>query len=138
MLCKFRHWNFYPSIKQQHLNKAIQFAKNYTDIKDEDIRLIKHTCKTILTYDNNICIIKDNNDKFDVPTGSFFGTELCDLVGLYALSNLKHLYNHNEIGLYEDDGLAIINRKNNQELERLKKNTKKPLMNSDLNYDWYR
>ena len=55
--------------------------------------------------------------------GSFFGAELCDLIGLYALSSLKHLYKNNEIGLYRDDGLAIINRKNNQELERLKKNT---------------
>ena len=44
--------NFYPSIKQQHLTKAIIFAKNYTDTKDESIRLIKHLCKTILIYDN--------------------------------------------------------------------------------------
>ena len=55
--------------------------------------------------------------------GSFFGAELCDLIGLYALSKLKHLYNHKDIGLYRDDGLAIINIKSNQELEKLKKNT---------------
>ena len=55
--------------------------------------------------------------------GSFFGEELCDLVGLYALSKLRYLYNYKDIGLYRDDGLAIISRKSNQELERLKKNT---------------
>ena len=49
--------------------------------------------------------------------GSFFGAELCDLVGLYALSKLRHLYNYKDIGFYRDDGLAIISRKSNQELE---------------------
>ena len=55
--------------------------------------------------------------------GSFFGAELCDLVGLYALCKLKDLYNQKDIELYRDDGLAIINRKSNQELERFKNNT---------------
>ena len=57
--------------------------------------------------------------------GSFSGAELCDLVGLYALSKLRHLYNYKDIRLYIDDGLAITSRKSNQELERLKKNTMK-------------
>ena len=55
--------------------------------------------------------------------GSFFGAELCDLVGLYILNRLKSIYNTNEIGLYRDDGLAIIERKNNQSLENIKKKT---------------
>ena len=45
---------------------------------------------------------------------SFFGAELCDLVGLYALSKLRHLYNYKDIGLYRNDGLAIISRKVNK------------------------
>ena len=28
---------------------------------------------------------------------SFFGVELCDLIGLYALSKLKHLYNYKDM-----------------------------------------
>ena len=55
--------------------------------------------------------------------GSFFGTELCDLIDLYALNKLKTMYNSYEIGLYRDDGLAIIKVKNNQELEKIKKKT---------------
>ena len=39
--------NFYPSIKHQPLIQAINFAKEYTDIEDKDIRLIEHTYKTI-------------------------------------------------------------------------------------------
>ena len=86
--------NFYPSISHEHLSEAITFAKNFTEIKNEDIQLIEHTCKTIVTYDNRTWVKKDSNSQFDVPMGSFFGAELCDLVGLYALSKLRHLYNY--------------------------------------------
>ena len=47
----------------------------------------------------------------DVPMGSFFGAELCDLIRFYALNHLKCLYKDNEIGLYRDDGLTIIEKK---------------------------
>ena len=53
--------------------------------------------------------------------GSFFGAELCDRTGLYAFSKLEYLYDLKEIGLYRDDGLAIIQLKNNQDLENKKK-----------------
>ena len=115
--------SFYPSIKEEHLIKAVNFARTYTNITDNDINLIKHTCDTILTYNNKIWIKKDNNTLFDVPMGSFFGAELCDIIGLYALNHLKSLYKDNEVGLYRDDGLAIIERTNNQTLENTKKKT---------------
>ena len=115
--------NFYPSIKHHHLKDAIEFAKNYINIKEEDIKLIEHTCQNILTHNNNTWVKKDAIVPFDVPMGSFFGAELCDLIGLYTLNKLKPIYNNYEIGLYRDDGLAIINVKNNQELERIKKQT---------------
>ena len=103
--------------------KAISFARAYTNIEDKDISLIKHTCKTILTFNNKTWIKKDGDTLFDVPMGSFFGAEICDLIGLYALNHLKSLYKNNEIGLYRDDGLAIIERKSNQTLENTKKKT---------------
>ena len=55
--------------------------------------------------------------------GSFFGAELCDLIGLYALNHLKSLYKNDDIGLYRDNSLEIIERKNNQSLENIKKKT---------------
>ena len=36
--------------------------------------------------------------------GSFDGAETCDLVGLFLLSQLKHV--NIDVGLYRDDGLA--------------------------------
>ena len=40
--------------------------------------------------------------------GSFDGAEVCELVGLYLLSQLQHLVM--KVGLYRDDGLAITNK----------------------------
>ena len=45
---------------------------------------------------------------FDVAMGSFDGAEVCELVGLYLLSQLQHLAMN--VGLYRDDGLAITNK----------------------------
>ena len=115
--------NFYPSITENHLISAINFAKKYTTIEDKDINLIKHTCKSILTFNKKTWIKKNNDNLFDVPMGSFFGAELCDLIGLYALSKLETLYDTKEIGLYRDDGLAIIESISNQNLENKKKKT---------------
>ena len=46
---------------------------------------------------------------FDVTMGSFDGAEVCELVGLYLLSQLQHLAMN--VGLYRDDGLAITNKR---------------------------
>ena len=78
------------NVGHEHLSKAIEFAKNFT-VKNEDIKLIEHTCKTIVTYDNRTWVKIDSNSQFDVTMGSFFGAELCNLVGLYNLSKLRHL-----------------------------------------------
>ena len=40
--------------------------------------------------------------------GSFDGAEICELVGLYALNKLRTRFGNNNIGLYRDDGLALI------------------------------
>ena len=51
---------------------------------------------------------KKKSSDFDVTMGSFDGAEVCDLVGLYLLSQLQHLAMN--VGLYRDDGLAITNK----------------------------
>ena len=45
---------------------------------------------------------------FDVTMGSFDGAENCELVGLYALNKLSTRFDSNNVGLYRDDGLALI------------------------------
>ena len=51
---------------------------------------------------------------------SYDGAETCELVGCYLLSQLKQIPGI-EIGLYRDDGLAILNQ-TPREIEKAKKN----------------
>ena len=39
---------FYPSISENILDTAINFAKQYTDIFDENLRIFKHFRKSLL------------------------------------------------------------------------------------------
>ena len=41
--------------------------------------------------------------------GSFDGVNICELVGLYLLDKLLNLIGRENVGLYRDDGLAVVN-----------------------------
>ena len=40
--------------------------------------------------------------------GSYDGAEACELIGLFILNTLKDRFGK-DVGLYRDDGLAVIN-----------------------------
>ena len=42
--------------------------------------------------------------------GSYDGAEICELVGLFILNSLQTLFGK-DVGLYRDDGLAVLNTK---------------------------
>ena len=88
--------------------EAIKFAKKYTFIEDSEIDTIMHACKSILSYDGRVWRKKNEQDLYDIPMGSFHGAEVCDLVGLHILSKLSSILPRENVGLYRDDGLAII------------------------------
>jgi hypothetical protein len=52
--------------------------------------------------------------------GSYDGAEVCELVGLYILNNIPIISKQN-VGLYRDDGLAVIHNTSPSEKERIKK-----------------
>ena len=104
---KFDIVNFYPSITKQAILNAIKFAQKYINISDNDTEIILHSCKTILANNNETWTKKGSQNLFDVPMGSFHGAELCELIGLHILDNLKDTLGTTEYGLYRDDGLAI-------------------------------
>ena len=84
----------------------------------EDIKIILQTKKTLLFHNGNPWA-KKGNKPFDVSMGSWDGAEVCELVGLYLLSQLTHL--KISVGLYRDDGLAVSALKPRQaELEKKK------------------
>ena len=123
---KFDIVDFYPSIKRDHIVKAIHFARRFCDISESEEEIIFHTCKTILTdLSGNLWKKKHNNDLFDVPMGSFHGAEVCDLVGLYILDKLSTVLPSELCGLYRDDGLAIVKKTSPCHIERLTKSIRK-------------
>ena len=98
--------DFYPSITEELLDKALDFASRYIEITTDERRITKHTKKTTL-YNNNMPWRKIRSD-LDVTTGSFNGAETCELLGLFLLSQPTHLGVN--VGLYRDDGLATCTK----------------------------
>ena len=51
------------------------------------------------------------------------GAEICELVGLFILNHLSKKFGKESIGLYRDDGLALIKSKfSRQNKERTQQN----------------
>ena len=89
--CKFIQLaikEFYPSVTEETLNNALDFAANYTKISKEDIRLIYHCRKSLLFFKDEAWKKKDRDSSFDVTMGSFDRDELCELIGIYIQSLL--------------------------------------------------
>lgn len=95
--------NFYPSITDMTLNKAIEHAKTITEITQLEEEVIKHSRRSLLFNDGADWVKKDGSD-FDVTMGSYDGAEICELVGLYMLHLLTQRFGRECIGLYRDDG----------------------------------
>ena len=70
--------DFYPSIK------ALKFAESFTDIYNEDKRIINHSRKSLL-FNNQKAWIKKESGLFDVTMGAYDGVEVCELVGSFLL-----------------------------------------------------
>ena len=97
---------FYPSISQDLLNKALDFASAYDNITNDERNIIIHAKNSILVHQQQSWQ-KKGVTTFDVTMGSYDGAETCELVGSFLLSQLQDL--DINIGLYRDDGLAISN-----------------------------
>ena len=111
--------DFYPSITEALLDKALAFAALHTEISDDEISIIKHAKNSLLT--NKQGDWEKKTGKFDITMGSYDGAESCELIGLYMLHLLQQIIPAHLIGLYRDDGLAIIPEANGPKLERIRK-----------------
>ena len=101
--------DFYPSISENLLAKAIEHAEQFQTISDQDKTIIMHAKQTLLFSNDEPWRKKDNNNSlFDVPMGSYDGAETCEIVVCYLLHQIKEEFgNELSVGLYRDDGLAI-------------------------------
>ena len=118
---KFDIVDFYPSITEELLDKAVEFAKSVTEIDDSELRIIKHARKSLLFNGNEQWVKKTGDEQFDVTMGSYDGAEVCELVGLYLLSKLSVVFGRDSGGLYRDDGLAAISSRSGRRLDQLRK-----------------
>ena len=114
--------DFYPTITENLLTDALTWAKQFTQISDTDFETIMHARKTLL-YDtsNQPWMKKDTESTFDVAMGAYDGAEVCELVGLFVLNLLKNKINAESIGLYRDDGLAVVRNKSGSQCDRMRK-----------------
>ena len=96
--------NFYPSISEDLLKDAIEWARGFIDISEEEENIIFKSKMSYLQFKHEAWV-KKSNSTFDITMGSFDGAESCDICGLYLLAILEHL----DIiaGLFRDDGLAL-------------------------------
>ena len=99
--------DFYPSIYEDLIVKSITFAKIHTDINDDAIETVFNARKTLLFSGSNVWV-KQPVDTFDVALGSSYGVKVCELVGFYLLDQLGKVLGKKNVGLYRDDGLAVI------------------------------
>ena len=76
---------------------------------------------------------KKRGSLFDVTMGSFDGAEICELVGLFMLHNLANVVGAHNIGLYRDDGLAILKNASGPTAERTTKKINDLKITADTN-----
>ena len=83
---------FYPSIKEPLLVKALKLAEEYIDIPTDNKAIIKHARKSLL-FNKRETWMKKDSGLFDVAMGAFDGAEACKLVAIcyskYYLKNEK-------------------------------------------------
>ena len=110
--------DFYPSISEDLLLNALDYASRFTSITQQDRHIIIHAKKSLLYHQNSPWTKKNTNDMFDVTMGSYDGAETCELIGAYMLSLIASKFK-DEVGLYRDDGLAVC-KATPKEIEKIK------------------
>ena len=111
--------DFYGSISPELLRKSLNFASKYVEITDLEKETIMQATNSFLCSNGTTWIKKDGGT-FDITMGGYHGAEICDLVGLFLLSQLAEVIPKGFIGLYRDDGLAATSARPRQ-VEILKK-----------------
>jgi len=96
---------FYPSISEALLNRALDLASEHVTISEDDRQAIVNAKHPLLFNNGQPWEKKNSNTLFDVTMGSYDVAETCEQVGCYLLAQLQQIPNI-DIGLYRDDGLA--------------------------------
>ena len=85
---------FYPSISENLLNKALDFATAYDTITQRERNIITQAKSSLLTHKKQQWQ-KGSPSPFDVTMGSYDGAETCELAGCYLWSVIGHAKPYN-------------------------------------------
>ena len=108
--------DFYPSISEELLLNALDYASRFTTITQQDHHIIIHVKRSLLYHQNSLWT--KNTNMFDVTMGSYDGAEMCELIGAYMLSLIASKFK-DQLGLYRDDGLSVC-KATPKEIEKTK------------------
>ena len=88
--------------------KPLKCAESYVDISDEDNCIINYSRKSLL-FNNQQAWIKWKKRKWILRRnyGCIRRRRECELVGSSLLHQLSKKYNKKDIGLYQENGLAV-------------------------------
>ena len=111
---------FYPSISDKLLDRALTWAQSFQMVDNQTIEVIWHCRRSLLFYGKEAWE-KTSNPSFDVTMGSFDGAEICELVGLFLLNQMKGKFRRLDFGLYRDDGLGYTSNMTGTQLNRMEK-----------------
>ena len=117
---KFDILSFYPSISEKLFDETVNWTNRISALTTEELAIVKHSRKSFL-FSKGEPWLKKTSKNFDVTMGAYDGAEVCELVGLYILNKLESLINQEYVGLYRDDGLAVLDLPGPQ-IEQLRKN----------------
>ena len=99
--------NFYPSITEELLILAINWARQFCDISVEEEEIIIQS-KNSLLFNEGKPWAKKGATNFDVGQGGYDSAECSELVGLFLLADLAKI-DRLSPGIYRDDCLAVTN-----------------------------
>ena len=80
--------NFYQSISTKLFDEAASFAKLYYDFSSNELEMIMHSRKTLLSWQGSTWVKKEGDEDFDIPMGCYDDAETCEMVGIYIQNKL--------------------------------------------------
>ena len=80
----------------------------------------------------NMWAKKEITKQFDVSMCAFVGAVFCELIGLCIMSTINQSMIFESIGLYRDDGMAVLKSATGGESERMRKRLIKTFLDNGL------
>ena len=124
--------DFYPSINETLPLETLEFASEFTAITEDEKEIIMHSKDTLLFHNNSTWQKSNQTNQFDITMGSYDGAETCELI-VYILHKIKHIVDHKDVGLYRDDGLAVLRNMSTTQTNQLVKSLTREFKNFGLN-----